>query len=104
MKLCSLLIKNSILLTFSPAVNRNLPVELTVPWEKGRPLVWDFTCSNTLADSHLEKSIYSPGGAALAAEEAKKKKYQNISEDYIFLPNWHRNFRPMGPLCQEIPR
>ena len=36
------------------------PDGLTVlPWANGRCLVWDFTCSDTMAASHLNRAVVS---------------------------------------------
>jgi len=56
------------------------------PWSGGRYLVWDFTCPDTLAPSHLSSSSSGAGGAALAAESRKASKYQDLvaSGDFLF--------------------
>lgn len=43
-----------------------------IPWEMGRVLVWDATCVDTLAPSHLHGTSVSPGAAADAAERKKR--------------------------------
>jgi len=51
------------------------PDDLTiVPWARGRCLVWDFTCPDTLAASHLNRAVVGPGAVATDAEEKKKSK------------------------------
>ena len=58
------------------------------PWHSGRYLVWDFTCPDTLAPSHLNLSSQAVGSVAEQAETRKCTKYAglNASEAYIFAP------------------
>ena len=42
-----------------------------VPWSHGRHLVWEFTCPDTLAPSHLRSTAEEAGSAAKEAEERK---------------------------------
>ena len=56
------------------------------PWSNGRPLVWDFTCVDTLAPSNLPLSRQKGGKLASFAEEKKRKKYSTISREVIFFP------------------
>jgi hypothetical protein len=63
------------------------PDGLTVlPWANGRCLVWDFTCPDTLAASHLNKAILCPGAVANEAENRKITKYSSLSAQYRFVP------------------
>ncbi|XP_021953585.1 uncharacterized protein LOC110850460 [Folsomia candida] len=57
-----------------------------VPWARGRSLVWDFTCADTFAPSHLPDTVRHQGAAASKAEDAKKKKYAFLMDRYIFVP------------------
>jgi hypothetical protein len=43
-----------------------------IPWKKGKSLVWDVTCTDTLAPSHLSESSISPKSAANLAAVLKK--------------------------------
>ena len=58
------------------------------PWQRGKYLVWDFTCPDTLAPSHLSLSSLTAGSVAAKAEACKLVKYAEIasSADYIFSP------------------
>jgi len=59
------------------------PDGLTVlPWANGHCLVWDFTCPNTLATSHLNR----PGAVANDEESQKSLKYLSLSAQYSFVP------------------
>ncbi|KAM3959604.1 LOW QUALITY PROTEIN: dnaJ homolog subfamily C member 10-like [Aphomia sociella] len=46
-----------------------------VPWTCGRSLVWDATCVNTLAPSHIRKTSVR---AAFGAEIRKRQKYSGL--------------------------
>ena len=68
-----------------------------VPWKQGRCLVWDFTCVNTIARSHLHRSAIQAGSVSVAAEERKKKKYSSLSDTCIFTPIAVETLGPWGP-------
>jgi len=42
-----------------------------MPWANGRCLLWDFTCSHTLADSSLNRAVLVPSNVACDAERRK---------------------------------
>lgn len=70
-----------------------------VPWRNGRHLVWDATCSDTLAASNVAAAIKETGSVAENAANRKRLKYKTIIEDnYIFVPF---AVETMGPWCQE---
>lgn len=73
-----------------------------IPWERGRALVWDATCVDTLAPSHLRGSVMRAGSAAEGAEIAKRRKYATLTEDYIFVPFGVETFGPWGPSAREF--
>ena len=56
------------------------------PWSNGRCLVWDFTCPDTLAPSHLNLAVSGPGLVACEAEDHKRLKYSSLSAAYCFIP------------------
>ena len=63
------------------------PDGLTVlPWSNGRCIVWDFTCPDTLAPSHLNRAVVSPSSVANDAESRKSTKYTSLSALYKFTP------------------
>ena len=43
-----------------------------IPWEGGRPLLWDFTSCNTLAQLHRARAERGPGEVSNYAEEQKR--------------------------------
>ena len=56
------------------------------PYKQGKLLLWDFTCSDTLAMSHVEKSAKEAGSAAKEAETKKFNKYHELSHTYHLVP------------------
>ena len=57
-----------------------------VPWNSGRPLVWDATCPDTFATSYRVQAIRDAGCIATSAEEKKSEKLSQLSPSYIFTP------------------
>ena len=57
-----------------------------IPWSRGKHAVWDFTCPDTLAPSHLAQTSLAAGSAAQAAEAAKRLKYAGLGTGYSFHP------------------
>ena len=49
-------------------------------------MVWDFTCTDTLASSYLKFSSKEAGKVARNAETAKLKKYENLNQNYEVIP------------------
>ena len=68
----------------------------TVPWKNGRCLVWDFTCPDTLAPSHLNHAVIAPGTVAADAERHKQTKYAALSTTYNFVPVAIETFGAFG--------
>ena len=68
-----------------------------VPFNKGQCLVWDFTCVNTVAASHIKSAASRAGAPCEAAEEKKHKKYSALSRIYNFTPVAVETLGPWGP-------
>jgi len=64
-----------------------------VPWARGRCLLWDFTCPDTLALSPVYKSSL----AASEAETRKSTKYSDLSAAHTFVPIAVETFGAWGP-------
>ena len=79
-----------------------------VAWSNGRSLAWNFTCPDTLAQSHVAQSASAVGSAALKAEQGKRSKYDELisSNSYSFAPVAIETLGTWGPsaadLCREI--
>jgi len=61
-----------------------------IPWRRRLLLVWDFTCSDTLAPSNLSTSFSGASRMANSPEASKARKYSTMA------PNFH-----LSPLCVE---
>jgi hypothetical protein len=77
------------------------------PWSGGRYLVWDFTCPDTLAPSHVTQSSSLASSVAQDAEQRKCTKYRELaSGDYIFTPVAIETLGSWGPaassFCDEL--
>jgi len=57
-----------------------------VPWAKGKSLVWDFTCADTLAPSYISQTANHPGAAARIRATAKNIKFHFLKERFHFIP------------------
>ena len=55
-------------------------------WTKGKPLLWDYTCRDTLCSSYTLKTSKKAGHAAETAEKEKQDKYQDLTHDFNFTP------------------
>ncbi|KAI5640648.1 hypothetical protein NE865_06966 [Phthorimaea operculella] len=73
-----------------------------IPWQQGRSLVWDVTCVDTLAPSHLHTTSTRAGSAAANAEAAKVRKYAEISKSYMFSPIGFETLGPWGPEAKKL--
>ena len=63
------------------------PDRITVfPYRNGKSLIWDCTCVDTFAETHLNDSAVKAGSAARAAEYRKRQKYSALGSGYIFEP------------------
>ena len=56
------------------------------PWSQGKSLVWDFTCSDTLAPSHVAVTSTEAGKSAAQAERRKLRHYEELSRNFIVTP------------------
>ncbi len=57
-----------------------------IPWSRGKHAVWDFTCPDTLAPSHLAQTSLAVGSAAETAEAGKRLKYAGLGAGFHFYP------------------
>ena len=66
------------------------------PWKKGRCLVWDYTCRDTLAPSHLAISSEEAAKVANNAEAEEIKKYSNLEDTFSVMPVCVETMGPWG--------
>jgi len=76
--------------------NGKRPDRLTpIPWQGGKPLVWDVTVVSTLAQSYVDRAATGVGAVEERAAERKAEKYHNLLSDYI-PANRYGEFIPCG--------
>ena len=56
------------------------------PWKCGHALVWDATCADTYAPSHVALAARKAGAVAEQAEKWKTEKYAHLSVSHHFVP------------------
>ena len=57
-----------------------------MPWIRGRCLLWDATCPDTLAQSYIHRTSIEAGAAAATSETKKITKYSLLSDRHEFFP------------------
>ena len=58
-----------------------------IPWSRVQLLVWDATCCDIFAASHIRAAVSEPGAVAAKAEENKVSKYCHL-DAVISLCQW----------------
>jgi len=77
-------------------------------WSMGLPLSWDFTCPDTLAQSHVTQCATAAGAAASKAEQGKTTKYAQLAalNSLAFAPVAVETLGSWGPsatkLCRDL--
>lgn len=86
------------------SVNDNMgPDGLTlIPWERGKRLVWDVTCADTLALSYIADTVRNAGAAAEDDKEKKIRNLQFFQRSIHFLPHWCGNAWSMGAMDETL--
>ena len=69
-----------------------------IPWSRGKCLLWDSTCADTMASSYLSSTSKSAGAAARSRELSKRRKYAHATDLYKFSPF---GVETMGPFGEE---
>ena len=67
-----------------------------VPWSRGRCLLWDATCADTLAPSYIRRTARAAGSAAGLRETQKRARYRGVSDRYLFCPFAVETLGPFG--------
>ena len=66
-------------------------------WKKGKCLIWDYTCADTLCKTYVNMSSKNPAAAAEMRESAKHTKYKELENDYWFMPICVETLGSWGP-------
>ncbi|CAH2257051.1 jg11926 [Pararge aegeria aegeria] len=72
-----------------------------IPWRLGRSLLWDGTCVDTLAASHIQATSSMVDAAATSAEQAKRPD-ENLDSSFIFVPFGVETLGPWGPEARAL--
>ena len=56
------------------------------PWKTGHMLVWDASCTDTFAISHLAQSVKEARAVTGLAEQRKRSKDENLARTHNFIP------------------
>ena len=73
-----------------------------IPWKEGKSLVWDATCVDTLATSHVPITSVEAGAAAKRAEYRKLNKYQSLATNFIFVAFGVETLGAWGPAAKSL--
>ena len=73
-----------------------------VPWRRGKPLVWDATCPDTLAFSYRANATAGAGEVAAMAEQKKLIKYDSLALNYDIAPVAIESLGAIGPLSRAL--
>ena len=73
-----------------------------VPWEIGRLLVWDATCSDPYAPSYITSAASEAGAVASQAEERKIRKYNHLDASLHFTPVAVETAGVFGPRAKNF--
>ena len=57
-----------------------------IPWRSGKILIWDATCPDTYAPSHMGIATSRAGAVADQAEQVKCSKYAILQSKFDFVP------------------
>ena len=75
-----------------------------MPWKGGRVLVWDATCPDTFAPSHLQLATREAGAVADQAERRKVAKYIELAATHHFIPVAIESTGVFGPQAHAFFR
>ena len=70
-----------------------------IPWQDGKPLIWDVTVASTLAASYADIAATDAGLLANQAADRKADKYADFTASYIFE---HIVVENLGPLSASV--
>ena len=68
-----------------------------IPWSSGKCAVWDVTVIDTFANSYINVTSATAGGAAEIAAARKLDKYRDLANGYEVIPVAMETMGPMNP-------
>ena len=66
--------------------------------------MWDATCCDTFAISHVRAAVCEAGAVAAKAEENKRDKYSHLDASFLFVPVAVETCGAFGPEAGEFFR
>lgn len=74
-----------------------------IPWNRGKTLVWDATCKDTICKSYLSKTSEKAGEAAKIGENQKINKYKELEDrGFLFCPFAVETLGPWGDEAKSL--
>lgn len=73
-----------------------------VAWKKGKCLLWDFTCADTVCQSYVKDCSRVAGAAAEFREKVKNSYYKELEGDYCFFPIAVETFGSWGSESHKL--
>ena len=73
-----------------------------IPWSSGRLLVWDATCCDIFAASHVWAAVSELGAVTAKAEDNKMSQYRHLDACYQFVPVAVETCGTFGPQTGEF--
>ena len=67
-----------------------------IPWQSGKPLLWDVTVASTLAGSYVDTAATGAGLVADQAADRKTAKYADLRAQYVSQPASVENLGPIS--------
>ena len=68
-----------------------------LPWSRGKPLVWDYTCVHRLAASYARRAVEPGPRVAEIGEEKKTRTYADLESRFIVQPVAMETLGGFGP-------
>ena len=65
-------------------------------------LVWDATCPDTYAPSHISIAVRGAGTVAAQAERVKMAKYEHLASSHFFVPFAVETSEVLGEAAEEF--
>jgi len=75
-----------------------------IPWQSGKPLLWDVTVASTLAGSYVDTAATGAGLVADQAADRKTAKYADLRAQYVFQPVSVENLGPFSSSTLDFLR